>query len=225
MIETLRFPDEQAWLRALVGDCRGCVDAAIASRGRAHVALSGGSTPKPFYQRLNVEPLPWNRIEWWLGDERWVLPTDPQSNERMVRETLGPGRDEFAEHFHTWHLDDDPSEAARKFEDHLKQQMGDQPVFDLVLLGIGGDGHTASLFPGTAALEEKTRNAVANEVPQMKSTRMTLTFPALNRAREIWFLVSGREKESVIQRILNRDAAFPSARVSATNQKLYWMTA
>lgn len=221
MIETLRFPGEAEWLDALTRDFRGRVEAAIAARGTAHVALSGGSTPKPFYERLNRETLPWKKIEWWLGDERWVPPNDAQSNEKMVYATLGRGRPDFSVRFHSWHSDADPAAAARAYESLMQRRIGNPPVLDLVLLGIGPDGHTASLFPGTRAVEEACCDTVANEVPQMNSTRLTVTFPLLNRAREVWFLVSGHDKEAIITRMLAGDTSLPAARVDAAQTRLY----
>lgn len=223
MIKDFRFSEKENWLKVLVQDFKASVDEAIHIRGRAHIALSGGSTPQSFYLRLNKESLPWDRMEWWLGDERWVPPTDSLSNERMVRETLGCRHAHFEASFHSWHLAKEPEKAASLYENQLQKHLGTPPVFDLVLLGIGADGHTASLFPNTPALEEKHRYAMANHVPQLNTTRLTITFPVLDAARQIWFLAQGKEKTSIVNQLLKRNADIPAARVQNSQQKLYWI--
>ena len=223
MIEIQRFSGESDWLGRLASDFGDVVGGAILARRMAHVALAGGSTPKPFYRALNRLDLSWDRITWWLGDERWVPPNDEMSNEKMIRESLGAGRPDFSDRFRSWHLADDPQNAALRYEEQLCREMGNPPKFDLILLGIGPDGHTASLFPGTAALSEKTRYAVANAVPQMKATRLTLTFPALDRAQQIWFLVRGKDKEPILKSLLAHPQDFPAGRIRSANQKLYWL--
>lgn len=199
------------------------VEAVLQERPQVHVALSGGSTPKALYALLNKENLPWDKIEWWLGDERWAPPTDETSNERMVRESLGVNRPEFSAHFHSWHTAPDIDNCAINYGRALKAALGQPAVFDLVFLGIGTDGHTASLFPGTAALDETHHNAVANVVPQLNTERLTLTYPVLNASREIWFLAEGASKEPMIRRLMDRDASIPSARITASNQIVYWL--
>jgi 6-phosphogluconolactonase len=222
-VEQIQFSDSAGFLKKLTEDFQKAVIAGISARGVAHVALSGGSTPKPFYLHLNQSGIVKSKITWWLGDERWVPSDHEQSNERMIRETLGKGIEDFSSRFQSWHLADEPQKAVGLFEEKLCHHLGVPPVFDVILLGIGGDGHTASLFPGTSALEEQKRFAVVNEVPQMKSTRLTLTYPTLNSAREAWFLVSGKDKEPMVTRLVNRDQSIPSARLNVKKQKLYWL--
>ncbi len=223
MIETLRFSRESFWLKALTEDFRQVVGKAIAAHGCVHIVLAGGSTPKPFYLYLSQQTLPWEQIRWWLGDERWVSPTDPASNEKMVRETLGQGDPHFSSHFQSWYLAQDSREAANLYEIQLREKVGDPPVFDLILLGVGIDGHIASLFPGTVALKEKNHFAVAQEVPQLKAVRLTLTFPVLDRSHQLWFLARGKEKELILNKLLARDKDLPAAQVRAIYQKLYWL--
>lgn len=223
MIETRRFSRESDWLEALTADFRKVVDQGIAARGTAHIALSGGSTPRPFYLALNRSGLPRDRITWWLGDERWVPPTDDASNEKMIRESLGAGHADFADRFRSWHPAADPAQAALRYETQLRREIGAPPVFDLILLGIGTDGHTASLFPDTAALSETTRCAIAHDVPQMRSTRLTLTFPALDRARRIWFLVRGKDKAAILNSLSANPQDFPAGRIRSASQELYWL--
>lgn len=219
-MQLLQFPTREAWLDALLRD----FTAAAKSRPRFHVALSGGSTPKPFYERLSQSTLPWSQIDWWLGDERWVPPDDPSSNERMIRESLGTVSKEFQSHFHSWHLSTESAEAAALYEQKLRKVIGTPCILDLALQGIGTDGHTASLFPGTEGLQEKIRLAISNIVPQLNTTRLTLTFPMLDQSRQVWFLVSGKEKKEMVDRLLSRDPSIPSSHIQAQDQRIYWLT-
>lgn len=186
------------------------------------MALAGGRTPKPIYGRLNELDLPWDQIQWLLGDERWVPPTSDQSNEFMVRDTLGVNRPEFDRTFWSWHHDKDPHKAALAYEKRITDTLSARPVLDLVLLGLGDDGHTASLFPGSAALQEKRKFCVAEEMGD-KGMRLTLTYPILNSAREVWFIVEGRKKTDMVQRLLKADQTIPAAGIRNANQHLFWL--
>jgi 6-phosphogluconolactonase len=197
--------------------------AAIAANpGRIAVALSGGSTPKPLYQLLAAPPLrdtvPWPRIHWFLGDERFVPPDDPKSNFRMVREALA-GAPVPGENLHPIPtVGMSPEEAAAAYERELQSFYGAptldpaRPLFDAVLLGLGADGHTASLFPGTAALDEQVRWAAA-VVGAQPEPRITLTFPVLESSRAVAFLVSGADKRKALQGVLRGDRSLPAARL------------
>lgn len=220
MISSHTFDSRETWLQSLLDRFDSLFQQAILKRGSFHVALSGGSTPKELYSALNQRPLDWSKIVWWLGDERWVKPEHADSNEKMIRSSLGAGISPFI--FESWYSSEDPAAAAKNYESRLVKQLGDQPAIDLVLLGVGTDGHTASLFPGTEALHEKTRFAVSNLVPQLNTTRVTFTYPMLNLANETWFLVKGADKAPMVDRLLQRDSTIPSACVEANNQNLYW---
>ena len=199
---------------------------AVGTRQRCLVALSGGKTPAPFYEALCNADLPWNMIYWFLGDERWVPKDHPSSNEGMIFKTLGMNRPEFAERFATWGLGEGEIEgAARAYQEKLVAQAGEPPILDLALMGLGEDGHTASLFPGTTALAERKRFAVANHVPQSQETpdRLTLTYPVFDAARELWFLISGAEKAPMVQRLIDRDRSIPSSHINNPNQHLFWL--
>lgn len=220
MIEPLPFATEDEWLAALRGAFLAIQREALARRPLFHVALSGGGTPIPFYRSLAREALRWERIEWWMGDERYVPSHHPASNGRMANESFAEAGDRFR--FHPWDTELPPDEAARAYEATMRENLGDPPVFDLVLLGLGSDGHTASLFPGSPALDETAREAVAAPGPPPHAQRLTLTYPALDRARETWFLVGGGAKEEMVRRLLDGDASLPSARVRCPVQKLFW---
>jgi 6-phosphogluconolactonase len=179
----------------------------IAERGRFAVALAGGSTPKATYgvlARDHAEDVDWPNVHVFFGDERTVPPDHEDSNYRMAREALLDRVPVGSVHRMRGELP--PDEAAASYETYLKQFFGGEAVLDLVMLGIGGDGHTASLFPGTPALEVTDRLVVANPVPKLDTTRLTLTAPVLSAARAVNFLVAGEGKAEALREILEGDA-------------------
>lgn len=195
---------------------------AVKQRGTAKVSLSGGSTPKRLYQLLADRDLPWQAIHWFWGDERNVIPSDPESNQRMVREALldRVGVDESKIHAVPV-LVDAPQEAAQQYEQVLRDHFpGDEfPRWDLALLGMGDDAHTASLFPETRALQERSRWFVENWVEKLNAFRYTLTAPAINSARHAWFLVTGSAKRDALKQVWqgpNQPERYPSQLIHAT---------
>ena len=205
---------------------------AIGAQGRFAVALSGGSTPKSLYSLLaaNYANFAWNRVFLFFGDERHVPPTDPESNFRMVNESLLSKITIPPENvFRVQAENPDADAAASDYEAQLRRffelKPGEFPRFDLILLGMGPDGHTASLFPDSAALEEQSRLVVANWVEKFKTHRITFTFPVLNRAAEVMFLASGPDKADMVHQILETTPtpSFPSQRVQPLDGKLLWM--
>jgi 6-phosphogluconolactonase len=204
----------------------------VKSRGRFTVALAGGSTPKGFYSLLARNPtLPWDGMYFFFGDERHVPPDDPESNYRMARETLLakiPIPDGNV--FRIPAENPDASQAALSYEQTLRQFFqtppGSFPRLDLILLGMGPDGHTASLFPGTKALEERSRLVVANWVEKFKTDRITLTLPVLNNGAVVMFAVSGQDKAAALNEVLEGSQPaelFPSKLVRPANGKLIWL--
>jgi 6-phosphogluconolactonase len=184
----------------------------IAARGRLRIALAGGSTPRALYPHL-VTGVDWTRTDVFFGDERAVPPDDPQSNYRMARETLLEPAAVPAASVVRWQAESpDLDGAARAYEQALRDRGG-PPWLDLALLGLGPDGHTASLFPGTAALAVEDRLAVANDVPAHGTRRLTLTYPALLGTTEVLFLVTGAEKRQALADILRPDSKLPAARI------------
>jgi 6-phosphogluconolactonase len=206
---------------------------AVAKRGRFTMALSGGSTPKNLYTLIAANAsaaLPWAQMFFFWGDERHVPPDDPDSNYRMAKEALlskvpiPPGNI-----FPIPAENQDAVAAADAYEQTVRKFFalppGEFPRFDLILLGMGPDGHTASLFPETAALQEKSRLVVANWVEKLKTSRITFTLPVLNAARCVAFLVSGADKAAVLHEVLEGSAPaekYPSKLVQPTNGKLIW---
>ena len=188
---------------------------AIAERGRFAVALAGGSTPKATYEVLardHAGGVDWPNVHVFFGDERTVPPDHGDSNYRMAREAL---LDHVPVGFvHRMRGELPPDEAAASYEGELNEFFGGEPpALDLVMLGIGEDGHTASLFPQTPALEATDRLVVANPVPKLETTRLTLTAPVLNVARRVVFLVAGEGKSEALAQILEGDAdprAYPA---------------
>src|SRR5213080_3855361 len=168
---------------------------ALGERNEFRIALSGGNTPVPVYTRLAAigHDLPWERILITFGDERCVPPDDPQSNFHMARETLFVPAGVPEESIMRMRGETDPQVAAREYEDYLDAIATQCGEFiyrhDLILLGLGDDGHTASLFPGTTGLEERKRTVIANFVPKLNGWRLTFTFPLINQARHVCFLV------------------------------------
>jgi 6-phosphogluconolactonase len=200
--------------------------AARAKAGRFAVALSGGSTPRRLYAQLAKPPyldaFPWPHVHWFWGDERFVPHDDPASNFRMVHEAMLAHAPAPAENIHPVPTEGtDANAAAALYAQELQRFYGAarldpaRPLFDINLLGLGGDGHTASLFPGTAALDERELwvLAVAGAQPQ---TRITLTYPALESSREVIFMVTGADKRDMLARLRRGDAQIPAGRVRPT---------
>ncbi len=185
------------------------LDAAVkaaATRGVARIAISGGTTPKTMFQLLAAEPflkqVPWDRIELYWVDERCVPPDNAESNYRMTKEALLSKVPLAAEHVHRMEGELEPEVAAARYESVIrntfKLEGAETPTFDLVLLGMGDDGHTASLFPHTEALNEMSHIVVPNHVPQKDAWRITLTWPVINQGREVAFLIEGAGKAQVL---------------------------
>ena len=213
--------DVAEWLCAL----------AQGSERKFAICLSGGSTPRRLYERL-ADPavgsrFPWSRVHWFWGDERFVPYDDPASNYRMASEALLSRTPVDSGNVHAMPTENlSPEEAAAAYEAILKRYYGadkldpDRPIFDVTLLGIGEDGHTASLFPGQPALEEDRRwaLAIAGARPE---TRITLTYPVLNSSRDVAFLATGEGKREVVARARAGDQTLPVARVHPVG-RLHW---
>lgn len=220
---------------ALAQAAAALIVAAVAQQAsRFSLVLSGGSTPNAVYQLLAQPPvrasLPWERIHLFWGDERYVPADHPESNFRMAREALIDHVPIPASNVHRINTDLPADEAAAVYQQELHrfftEQGSDIPQFDLVLLGLGEDGHTASLFPNTAALEEAERWVVANDVPQLSTTRLTLTFPVINQAKQVAFLVGGEAKAAMVAQVLGNQhegAPLPSQRVQPGSGQLIWL--
>jgi 6-phosphogluconolactonase len=204
---------------------------AAAARGRFSAALSGGSTPGPLYRLLAKEPyrsrIPWPSVHLFWGDERCVPPDQPGSNYRMAYDSLIGQVPIPPENVHRIRGELEPDAAARACERELEDFFcGHHTRFDLVLLGLGRDGHTASLFPGSPLLDrtERLAAAVTAHYGDRPAERVTLTPPAINTARQILFLVQGNDKAAVVQAVLEgSDADLPARRIQPTAGQLTWL--
>ena len=204
---------------------------AIRERGRFTVALSGGSTPRGLHNELAsnfASQLEWQNVFFFFGDERHVPPDDPESNYRMANESLLSKLAIAPDHVFRIPAElPDAGEAAQSYErtlrDFFRVPQGSFPRFDLILLGMGPDGHTASLFPGTTALEEEEHWVVANWIPKFSVFRITMTLPVLNNAASVLFLVSGGEKAEMVRRVLkDPSAGLPCQSVQPGDGALLW---
>ena len=187
------------------------VIAAVKARGQARVAISGGSTPKSMFKLLSdpeqsfLAEVPWSSIQLFWVDERCVPPDDPDSNYGMTKAAMLDKVPLPAANIHRMEGELDPEEAASRYESEIrntfKLEGAETPTFDLVLLGLGPDGHTASLFPHTEGLNEMSRICIANHVPQKDTWRMTLTWPVITQGREVAFLIEGAEKTEMVKTV------------------------
>lgn len=230
-IQIIKVADATALAQTAAEYFARSVAANIAQYGRFTVALSGGSTPKAMFALLAAEPflsrIDWAKVFFFWGDERCVPPDHPDSNYRMTSEALLSKVGVPEKNVFRMHGELEPAEAAREYSETLLNFFQAAPVFDLVFLGMGADGHTASLFPGTSALHaEANQIAVENYVEKLKATRLTLTAGTINAAKEIIFLVAGADKAIVLQSIHEGEylpEIFPSQLIQPKNATLIWM--
>jgi 6-phosphogluconolactonase len=231
--EIRRLTTPQELFEAAAEEVGRAANEAVAERGRFTLALSGGSTPRNLYNLLATNArtsLPWDRMLFFWSDERHVPPTDPDSNYRMADEAMLSKIPVTASNvFRVPAENPDAKAAAEAYEQTLRKvfslQAGQLPRFDLILLGMGPDAHTASLFPETPALRETSRLVVANWVEKLKAYRITFTLPLINAARRITFLVSGADKAPALHSVLESDAPgeqYPAKLVRPTDGKLIW---
>lgn len=199
--------------------------AAISARGQFILALSGGNTPRPVYEALAKSDQQWDKWIFTFGDERCVPPDDEQSNYRMAKLSLFDRAPIPADNILRIHAELEPAVAADKYEQVLRgyTQKGDIFRHDLLLLGMGDDGHTASLFPGTDALKVTDRWVVSNFVPKFNTDRITMTYPVLDASRHVCFLVNSKGKDAILEEVFSGKSSYPSAAVKPTDGKLTWL--
>jgi 6-phosphogluconolactonase len=202
---------------------------ALNERGEFRIALSGGNTPRPVnseWARIGKD-LPWQKMIFTFGDERCVPPDDEQSNFRMARLSLFEPAGVPEQSILRICGELDPEKAAQQYEDQLNvlanKRKEEVYQHDLILLGVGDDGHTASLFPGTAALENTSRNVAANFVPKFGTWRVTMSYRVINRARAVCFLVNAAKNPELIDRVVAGDQQYPAARVKPDSGNLFWI--
>ncbi|WP_299759468.1 6-phosphogluconolactonase [uncultured Pontibacter sp.] len=203
---------------------------AVQKNGRFTVALTGGSSPKMLYQLLAQSPyteqVPWDKTFIFWGDERWVPLSDERSNAKMAKETLLDQVPVPQEQIYPMWEDMEPEQYAQKYEQLLKDHFKDQvPAFDLILLGMGDDGHTASLFPGTEVLHEQTSWVKAYYLAPQSMYRITLTAPLINQAKKILFLTFGNNKAEALYQVLDGERnpeKYPSQLIKPEHGEIYW---
>ncbi len=207
------LPDGEKLARAMAEQMLQAAQEAVASRGVARIAISGGNTPKRTFEMLadpaatEFRVFAWDKTELYWVDERCVPPDDKDSNYRMTRLALLDKVPLTADRVFRIEGELDPELAAARYESvirkHFRLEGAELPTFDLVALGMGPDGHTASLFPHTAGIHELTRIAIANHVPQKETWRVTLTSPVINLGRKVVFLIGGTDKAAVLSDVLS----------------------
>lgn len=226
------FPDKTSWTTGAAEFLLEQANSALAQRGRWTVALAGGNTPKPVYELLASPDyanrvLDWSRVFVFFSDERCVSPDDPRSNYAMTRAALLDRVPLPAANVLRMAGEDDPARAAFAYEQALQGFFRTSaPVFDLICLGLGDNGHTASLFPGTASLREQTRTVVAQYVEVMQSWRLTMTLPVINAARHVAFLVEGTGKAAVVQQVRHgayQPDVLPAQLIQPQPGQLHWL--
>lgn len=206
---------------------------AINARGRARIAISGGTTPKAMFTLLAdpaqpfARQVPWQKLDLYWVDERCVPPDHPDSNYRMTSEALLSKVPLAPERVHRMEGELDPAVAAARYESTIRNTFrlegAETPTFDLILLGMGDDGHTASLFPHTEAINDLTDIVTANHVPQKDTWRITLTWPVINQGREVAFLIEGAAKAQVLHDVLlgpYQPDTYPSQIIRPANGRL-----
>jgi len=232
MSEIRTYSDADHLARAAAEHFVTLASEAIAARGQFTVALSGGSTPRAAYALLAAEDVDWPRVHVFWGDERCVPPDHLDSNYRLAREALLDHVPLPVGNVRRIRGEINPEQAAADYERTLRSFFARHPeeptaCFDLILLGMGEDGHTASLFPGTAALNEQTRWVVAHYVDKLRAWRVTLTPVVINAAAQVTFIVSGAGKADRLREVLTgpyRPDALPAQIVRPTDGRLLWLT-
>jgi 6-phosphogluconolactonase len=232
------YPDNESLISGAADFIIELAAQAIAGRGRFTLALSGGNTPQPVYARLATagyrDRIDWSKVRIFFGDERCVPPDDPESNYLMVRTALLDQVPLLPGNIYRIKGDEAPEKAAVDYADALRQTFGGDTVtgvpppegFDLILLGMGDNGHTASLFPGLAAVTEQVRWVMAQYVEVVDMWRVTMTPVIINAARQVAFLVSGAKKAEMLQRVLEgpyQPVVLPSQIIKPVSGELHWL--
>ena len=226
------YPDRSSFIDGAANFIVDRAAHAIAERGRFTIVLSGGGTPRPVYARLASadyhDRIEWSKVHVFFGDERCVLPDEAHSNFHMAREALLDHVPLLPDQIHRMQGEIDPAQSALSYEQEIQRLFRTSafPTFDLICLGLGDNGHTASLFPGTASLREKERWIVPQYVEVLTSWRVTFTAPLINAARHSAFLVEGAGKAEMLRRVLEgpyQPDVLPAQMIQPVNGELHWL--
>ncbi len=228
--EIFIFDHEDALIHCLLKIWQEISKSAMERKGTFVTALSGGETPIPFYQKLSEwRKFPWDKTHFFLVDERFTPFSDPDNNYRMLQNTFLREIKVSVKNIHPIPVEEDsPQSAARKYEEVIKKffKLPPQhfPEFDLILLGIGEDGHTASLFPGSPVLKETRQMAAAVLMEGIQHPRITLTLPVINQGKNVLFLVTGKKKATIVEKVVHlRDPVLPASGVAPEKGKLFFL--
>jgi 6-phosphogluconolactonase len=225
------FPDNASFVKGSADFIVDVAAGAITERGRCTIALSGGGTPKPIYAELARADyrnrIAWEKVHIFFGDERCVPPDDVRSNYRMAREAWFAHAPIPSGNIHRIQGEDNPEREALRYEQDIAglYRSARFPAFDLIVLGMGGNGHTASLFPGTAALRETERWVVAQYVEVMTTWRVTFTAPLINAARHVAFLVEGADKAQMLWNVIegpHQPDVWPAQLIQPVSGEMHW---
>jgi 6-phosphogluconolactonase len=228
------FSDGKSLTHAVADESLKIIEDAVRDRGRAAVCLSGGRTPRSLnelWAKDYAEEMPWTQIHFFWGDERYVPADDLASNSRMVKESLLRHVPVPEVNIHPMRTNfERPEDAAKSYEEEMRRFFGSAPpVFDIIFLGLGPEGHTASLFPGSPALQERKRWVVNVNVPAEPPTRLTMTYAVLNLGANVFFLVEGVEKQKIIQALRDdpggESSEYPALRVQPAGRLAWFMDA
>ncbi len=226
LAEAIAYPDFSSLISGAAETIAEAAAEAIAERGRFTIALSGGNTPRPVYQRLAAAPIDWSHVHVFFGDERCVSPRDARSNYHMAKVALLDRVPIPSEQVIRMRGEDPPEAAAYAYAVELRKALGDDGRLDLVLLGLGHDGHTASLFPGLAAVTETRRTVMASYVEFVGMWRLTLTPAAINAARRAVFVVTGDDKAEILHRVLQgprEPVVLPAQAIRPSERPSIWL--
>jgi 6-phosphogluconolactonase len=236
-VKKFYFSSEEALFNNTADLVCNIISDTVSNNGKCLLALSGGNTPRGLYKVLTEKKeLKWDKVHIFWSDERYVPPDNEQSNYRSANENIISKINIPVDNIHRVETELPVNDAAEKYEQEIIKTWNNGsstgssvndstvPVFDLILLGIGDDGHTASLFPGTPALNEDKKLVSSNYIPALKAERITFTYKLINNASVIIFLVSGSSKKEILQKIFkDKEKTFPASGVDPVNGKVYWM--
>jgi 6-phosphogluconolactonase len=216
------FDTQDLWISFVVSEFQKSCEDCLRESPLFHVFLCGGTTPAPIYAALAKQNLPWEKIRWWMGDERFVKPEHPLRNESMIKSQFALAWENMHENFFSWGDFPRPEEAAQHMTDELKKAFPHNTGPHFCFLGLGEDGHTASLFPNSSVLHETRAWAVATPEVFHGARRLSMTLPILNRSRTTFFVARGQGKKNLVERLRDSDVSLVASRISSQSTHICW---